>query len=91
MDDHSNNISGTQSSDRFKIFHFFTDDSVAVVPSTWVFEEGSIVKCHYPEYHTTKMKRTVKKCMEFQSGWPVYEGRVIHSYGKLKYFTKIMY
>ncbi len=70
-----------QTTDRFKIFHFFTDESVAVVPATWIFQEDDKVKCYYPAYHTSKMKKTVKKCTEFQSDWPVYEGRVIHSYG----------
>lgn len=62
----------------FAIAHFTGDDSLYVVPMTWVIAEK---KCYFPPTCDKAAKKLIKAQSAFQEDWPLYDIKILRRYG----------
>ena len=63
---------------RYAVADFVDDNSVDVVPCTWLKEDG----CMWPPYRNARLENAKKKCEDPHEFWTKYSVRVLNSYGK---------
>lgn len=64
----------------------YEDDSVQIVPRCWIVAE----KCYWPSNNTFKTNKkylkAVKNCISPSEDWPLYDAKILGTYGTIIYF-----